>query len=53
MIGKVNCSVEVKVKELGSNLILGCHRELEVFEVKKFALSSRIEMKWSEWLPVH
>jgi hypothetical protein len=31
-------------KELGHNLILVGHRELEMFEVKKLALSSRIEM---------
>jgi hypothetical protein len=36
--------VEVKAKELGINLILGGHLELEVFEVKKLALSSRTEM---------
>ena len=31
----MDCLAEVKVKELGINLILGGHRELKVFEVKK------------------
>ena len=34
----INCSAEVKVKELGSNLILGGHREVEAFEVKNSRL---------------
>jgi hypothetical protein len=31
-LGEKNCSAEVKLKKLGINLILGGHRELEVFE---------------------
>ena len=34
----MNCSAEVKVKELGINQILGGHRELEVFEEKNSRL---------------
>ena len=38
MIGESELQAEVKVKKLGINLILGGHRELEVYEVKNSRL---------------
>ena len=40
--GEVDYPTEVKAKELGINLILGGHRETEVFGVKKIVKETRI-----------
>jgi putative NIF3 family GTP cyclohydrolase 1 type 2 len=37
-LGEVNCPTVVKLKKLGINLILGGHRELELYEVKNSRL---------------
>ena len=42
--GEANYPTEVKAKELGINLILGGHRETEVFGVKNLAVRIRMEM---------
>jgi putative NIF3 family GTP cyclohydrolase 1 type 2 len=39
--GEVDYPTEVKARELGLNLILGGHRETEVFGVKKLAIAIR------------
>jgi putative NIF3 family GTP cyclohydrolase 1 type 2 len=40
--GEVDYPTEVKAKELGINLILGGHRETEVFGVKKIVKAMRV-----------
>ena len=40
--GEVDYPTEVKARELGINLVLGGHRETEVFGVKE--LASRIQV---------
>jgi dinuclear metal center YbgI/SA1388 family protein len=42
--GEVDYPTEVKARELGINLILGGHRETEVFGVKNLAVRIRMEM---------
>ena len=42
--GEADYPTEVKAKELGINLILGGHRETEVFGVKNLAVRIRMEM---------
>ena len=47
MIGEVNCLTEVKGKELGINLILGGHGELEAFEAKNSRLV--VGLRCNDW----
>ena len=47
-MGKVNFSAEVKAKELGINLILGGHPEVEVFEEKKSRLV--VGLRCNDWI---
>jgi len=41
----VDYPAEVKVEELGIKLILGGHRELKVFEVRKLAQSEKAAIR--------
>ena len=43
--GEADYPTEVKARELGINLILGGHRETEVFGVRELATRLRTQMK--------